>query len=328
MLAQSINSLNSSRVGDSWEWLDRYRVGLDQAYAVLSGGEVRQGMQLLFSALNHARATLVPEDWKQFCRHVCLSHPIRSLVHQEPFTRRGFEKPRGYAGDAVTLDFVYRDWERDSFCASRLGVELHRFLCSQSTIVAVRGRRDFLTQSIDRIVERAPGADLLSVACGHLREANHSQALRESRFGKFLALDQDSRSLAVVERELGPWGIKTIPGSVRAILKGQMRFAGLGLIYAAGLYDYLPQAVAISLTRILFSMLGSGGVLLLANYADPSAASDFKAYMEAFMDWWLIYREEPEVEEWLRELPQGQVLGHRLFRDSTDNLIYLEVIHR
>ena len=40
-------------------------------------------------------------------RRTCQSHPIWQLLMEDPYTRRAFEKPRGYAGDAVMLDFVY-----------------------------------------------------------------------------------------------------------------------------------------------------------------------------------------------------------------------------
>jgi len=33
----------------------------------------------------------------------CVEHPIRELIHEDPFTRRAFEKPRGYDGDTELL---------------------------------------------------------------------------------------------------------------------------------------------------------------------------------------------------------------------------------
>ncbi len=75
-------------------------------------------------------------------------------------------------------------------------------------------------------------------------------------------------------------------------------------------------------------MLKPGGRLLLANYADPLPDSDFKAYMEAFMDWWLLYRDEHEVAEWLQDVPRNELARQRLFRDDPGNIIYLEAVHR
>ncbi|MFY0564424.1 class I SAM-dependent methyltransferase [Archangium lansingense] len=285
-------------------------------------------MRTLFSFLGHARATLVPEDWRRFCIDTCHAHPIQALVHQDPFTRRGFEKPRRYAGDAVMLDFVYEDHEPERLGTTPTGVEINRFLCTQPSTASLRGRRNYLAQCIDRVSGERADARVLSVACGHLRESQRSLAVRQRQVGEFLALDQDLRSLGVIDSELGHLGIKPVPGSVKELLRNQLRFEEMDFIYAAGLYDYLPQPIAIRLTAQLFSMLRSGGKLLLANYADPHKDSAFKAYMEACMDWWLIYREESDVAGWMSEVPRNQLRLQELFRDETENLIYLELTRR
>jgi extracellular factor (EF) 3-hydroxypalmitic acid methyl ester biosynthesis protein len=317
---EPLAGLAGSGAAASWE-------GLERAHALLAAGETRPGMQALFSMLRHTRAILDDEDWARFCRETCRVHPVHRLVQRDLATQWCFMKPRKYAGDAVLLDFFYQDLDLDELGSSSMGIDILRFLGEQQTVTALRGRRDTLAQWIDAHAERVSDPRLLSVACGHLREAHLSRAVRERRVGEFLAFDQDQRSLLVVDKELGSYGIRGVPGSVRALLKGQQAFSGLDFIYAAGLYDYLPQPIAIQLTRILFSMLKSGGYLLLANYADPPQDSGFKAYMEAFMDWWLIYREESDVEEWLRDIPKLQLSRHRVFRDPTCNLIYVEAVH-
>ena len=43
--------------------------------------------------------------WMDWVR--CRNHPLRELFLEDPFTRRSCEKPRGYAGDAVLLDYIY-----------------------------------------------------------------------------------------------------------------------------------------------------------------------------------------------------------------------------
>ncbi|WP_052518784.1 class I SAM-dependent methyltransferase [Archangium violaceum] len=314
------------------EWASRWRAplteALDLAHAQILGGEISQGMRTLLSSLGHARATLVPEDWRRFCIETCRPHPVHSLVRQEPFTRRGFEKPRRYAGDAVMLDFVYEDLAPERLGTTATGVELNRFLCAQTSTASLRGRRDYLARYIDKVSEERADARILSVACGHLRESRRSRAVQQRQVSEFLALDQDLQSLGVIDSELGYLGIKPVAGSVKDILRDQLRFEDMDLVYASGLYDYLPQPVAIRLTAQLFSMLRPGGRLLLANYADPHKDSAFKAYMEACMDWWLIYRDESEVAGWMSDIPRSQLRRQALFRDETENLIYLELTRR
>lgn len=329
--AQQVNG-NSLDLNLTKDWAAEWRAPLsrelDLAHAQLLGGEISRGMYTLLSALGHARSTLVPEDWRRFCLDTCRPHPVHSLVRQEPFTRRGFEKPRRYAGDAVMLDFVYEDLASERLGTTPLGVGINRFLCAQQSTASLRGRRDYLSRYIDQVAGERADARVLSVACGHLRESRRSLAVQQRQVGEFLALDQDLRSLGVIDSELGHLGVTPVAGSVKDILRDQLRFEDMDLVYASGLYDYLPQPVAIRLTAQLFSMLRPGGRLLLANYADPHKDAAFKAYMEACMDWWLIYREESDVAGWMSEIPRTQLRRQELFRDETENLIYLELVRR
>jgi extracellular factor (EF) 3-hydroxypalmitic acid methyl ester biosynthesis protein len=321
---ESLEQRQSSRVAEGWDF---HWAGLDRAHDAFVAGEARQGMGLLFSTLGHARAVMVSEDWKRFCK-ACLAHPVRELVHQDPITRRSYARPRGYAGDAVLLDLMYRTELPDRMRATKLGQGICQFMFEQPSAISLRWRRDMLARRIDELAEQTPDARVLSVACGHLREAQLSQAVRERRLGRFLALDQDPKSLSVVERELAPLGVEPVPGSVKALLKGQQTFSDLDFIYAAGLYDYLPQPIAQRLTRVLFSMLRPNGRLLVANYTESAADAGCKAYMEAFMDWWLLYRDEHEVTEWLQDIPRNELARQRLFRDDPGNIIYLEAVRR
>jgi hypothetical protein len=47
-----------------------------------------------------------PDLWAGYAR-ACLNHPVCRLLHQDPLTYRAFSKPRGYAGDAVMMDYIY-----------------------------------------------------------------------------------------------------------------------------------------------------------------------------------------------------------------------------
>ncbi len=70
------------------------------------------------------------------------------------------------------------------------------------------------------------------------------------------------------------------------------RTVRLDLAYAAGLYDYLKAEAARALTLRLFNMLAPGGTLVIEIFLTgiPDAC-----FMEAAMDWWLIYRGEEQI---------------------------------
>src|SRR5207344_1382702 len=79
---------------------------LDEVHGLFSTGHVDEGMGVLLPALQARRLELNDGAWSEFAR-LCLDHPLRRLLHEDPFTYRAFSKPRGYAGDAVMMDYIY-----------------------------------------------------------------------------------------------------------------------------------------------------------------------------------------------------------------------------
>lgn len=62
--------------------------------------------------------------------------------------------------------------------------------------------------------------------------------------------------------------------------------------------------------------------MLIANFA-PGLTE--QAYMEAFMDWHLIYRNESEMEALLKEIPHTEIDSIKMYRDPMGNVVYMEV---
>lgn len=125
------------------------------------------------------------------------------MLHQDPLTLRGFSKPRGYPGDAVLLDFIYRHpfQEAELDKASLIGRAVCEYMVSRPAAESVRWRRKLLAQLFDEIVKRVQNAEILSVACGHLREAANSVAMQNNLVHRFIAFDQDDASLKTIEAE-------------------------------------------------------------------------------------------------------------------------------
>ena len=294
---------------------------LDQSYEMLQDGEVFAAMEQLDLALRDRRAWSTAETWARFSREECLTHPIRDLVHQNPLTRRAFEKPRGYAGDAAMLDLIYGEAALPDE-TSALGAELYAWEFQTPCARSVRARRDILAGRIDRVAAQTTDARVLSIACGHLREAQQSLAVLEGLVHEFVAFDQDSESLAVVERDQCLSGVTTVQGSVRDLLKRTVAFSDFDLVYAAGLYDYLDRSTAARLTAMLFDMLAPGGELLIANLAPETREA---GYMESFMDWRLVYRDEVAMLSLVAGIPKSAMEGVNTFRDAFGSVVFLDV---
>ncbi|HVG61849.1 MAG TPA: class I SAM-dependent methyltransferase [Hyalangium sp.] len=307
----------SEMLGQATSWLDAiYR-------QLTHGGDVQAGMLTLHHGLFHLRRQWIRKEWRRFCLEIARVHPLRELLHQCPFTRHGYERPRGYAGDAALIDYLYAD-RLDGESHVQPGAHIYRFMYQQPSPRSVRERRVLLAREIDTVASQVHQPRLLSVACGHLREAELSYAVKEHRVGEFIAFDQDPMSLAEVARQHPETAIRPVCGSVRSLLMGRTVFGHLDLAYSAGLYDYLSDNTARRLTQLLFDMLNPGGRLLVANFATCPEAG----YLEAFMDWWLIYRDEDQMQALTLDIDPRQLASWRMCRDSEENVIYLELTRR
>ena len=294
---------------------------LDRAHQQLRTGRISDALDELFDDLNGRRDD-DPEDWPAYAR-TCLEHPVSGMLHQDPFTHRAFAKPRGYAGDAVMMDYIYGLGQAGDAArnATPLGRAIFRYMDTRPAARGVRYRRRLIARLIDRVAERG-SARVLAIAAGHLREVECSKAVQSGRVRDFVAFDQDEASLAVVARDYAHLGVRTIAGSVRQILSGKADLGQADFVYAAGLFDYLGAPVAAALTRRMFDMTRPGGLLLIPNFLTGVRDA---GYMETFMDWHLIYRNQTDMMGLAAALPRDSMADCEVFDDSADAITYLLV---
>ncbi|MFB5678197.1 class I SAM-dependent methyltransferase [Paenibacillus terreus] len=291
----------------------------------INQGQYSEALSTLYDGLGNIRRQYSTEDWTQFIPRY-RQHSISHFFLQEPLSRRAFERPRGYAGDPIMLDLQY-DYEKlesspyeneQSEIADFLYYDLNRMA---HAINANRERRRILSGKIDQTSERVANPYILSVACGHLRETSDCAAVKNKTIGKFVAIDQDQEALSVAAEAINDFG-ETIQASVVDIIRNKVPLPTFDFIYSLGVYDYLSDKIAKRLTNKLFQMLNPGGRLLIINYHPGSPTI---AYMEAVMDWWLIYRNEDQMQELLEELPKEDIEHVDIFVEDYQTIIFMEI---
>jgi len=293
---------------------------LDRTAARLDALDVG-GIETLIPSLNFVRLALGDDAWQRTIANVVAPHRVRAMLHEDPLTRRAFQKPRGYAGDAGLLDLIYR---HAPFAGelTDVGAVVNDVAQLQQSSRSVCERREILAALIDRVAAERTMPRILSLACGHLREAQHSEAVRSREVGEIVAVDQDPLSLDVVVREMAGSPVTAVKASIRRFLVDPSIYGDFDLIYSAGLYDYLDDETAKRLTTSMFAALRPGGTLLVANFA-PELLDI--GYMEAIMDWQLIYRDEAGVARFCDDLPAEEIRDRKLERDSGGSVVYLTV---
>jgi hypothetical protein len=295
---------------------------MDAVLDQINAGRVCVGMSRLNVLLSDRRRQLSAMDWNRFVEGEVMTHGVRELMHSDPFTYRAFSKPRGYAGDAVMMDYIYGYRQSDTQALPELTGRVFDYSTGTAAPQAVRFRRRVVAETIDTSASRMDRPiDVVALACGHLREVDMSVAARNGR-ACLTAIDQDEESLSVVASEYGKYGVQTVPASVRDILCGRRQLPTSDLSYTAGLYDYLPASAATRLTTLMFEALRPGGTLLLANFL-PNILD--AGYMESLMDWHLIYRTDAAMLSVADGVPVGDVASTEQFHDPFDNITFLRL---
>ncbi|MGE5156555.1 MAG: class I SAM-dependent methyltransferase [Gemmatimonas sp.] len=313
-----------AQVGPYSQLRDRYEDALellDDVLAMFSAQPVEPAMSRLVSGLCEVKSKLDPADWRAF-RSDWMHHPLARIVHQDPLTSWAYRKPWGYPGDARLLDFIYREpcIAADLSAASELGRAIYAFTSDLAAMRAIRERRGYVTRFVDQIAhERGRPISVLALAAGQLREAEQSRALAAGEIARWVALDQDAEMLAHIADAFPGSAVRPVGGSVRGMIAGRYELGTFDVIYAAGLYDHLSESLARRLTEVAFGMLNPGGELLVTNFARGIRDA---GYIESFMDWRLLLRDESEMEEVWSGLPEPTVAARRLFADPQRNILY------
>jgi extracellular factor (EF) 3-hydroxypalmitic acid methyl ester biosynthesis protein len=220
-----------------------------------------------------------------------------------PFIARSNLKPRGYAGDAESMVFIYEDRYEGSTAFHQL---LHKHAVNTAAAKAVRARRRLVPRVLRDVRARfgdlgRHGFGFLSVASGPASELEDVLAGRQDLDRlQCTLLDQDAFAIDIARRTVarvearagGKAKVRYVQDSVRTMLRDRDLAERLGrhhFVYSMGLFDYLTPPVARAVLARLFDLLVPGGTLLIGNFHESNAS---RVYMDYWGDWPLYYRSE------------------------------------
>lgn len=292
----------------------------DRAAQLITSGQAFAGFRLLGPALTNLHQASIDARCEDAFIARIRRHPLFELCQQDPYTARAFQKPRGYAGDAVMMDYVYSGSPPAG--TSPVGQQIFLATTRVPMGLSVLYRRALLHSHINDHIARRAGCRILSVASGHCRELEDSLLFERQFDCEFVALDQDSESMATVARDFAHPRLRVLIERVKTLVFGKLDIGEFDFIYSAGLYDYLPDATAALLTSRLCAMLKPGGRLLAANFL-PGCFG--RGYLSAFMDWHLKYRSAQELRSLFPDRLRPDVV---LTQDPHANVAYAEVIRK
>jgi len=208
-------------------------------------------------------------------------------------------KPRGYAGDFLTIEMVYRNTPSGS---GRIGPLIDRCFLDLVAAQAVRNRRGLLAGEIGQVVAARGGetARVTSLACGPAEELfDLYAALPDPSRLLSTLIDIDPQALTFVcdrrdRLNLGRFMTPIKANLVRLALgRRQLPLEEQDLVYSIGLIDYFGDRFVIALLDYIYEILRQGGKVILGNFHPRNPS---RAFMDHVLDWRLIHRTEEDMD--------------------------------
>jgi len=226
------------------------------------------------------------------------------------FAERAYFKPKGYAGDFLMMEAIYRNIPDGD---GLFGLMVDRYCLDCPPPRAVRGRRRLLSRLIEKHVRNLmPVRDsigIMNLACGSNRELfDFIARFPHSHMLDCLCIDADPEALEYTSKYVDVFehdaGITLMQENVIKWSLGRVRhnFEPRDIIYSAGLTDYLDERLFTALVKRAWDYLKPGGVLILSNF---SKANPNKAWMDHIFQWKLIHRDEQDLKSIFGRTPFG-----------------------
>ena len=217
-------------------------------------------------------------------------HPYLMLTR---IVERIYSKPRGYAGDFLTIRWMY---DNETGGVGAAGKLIDTAFLERPAAKAVRNRRRLLAGLIESAIER--GGKVTSLACGPAEELFDVFSAVGPNALHATCLDIDLQALALVADRRD-----------QARLKGHMRLEQANLVYLAtgrakldipeqnlvysiGLIDYFQDRFVVALLDWIHDRLAPGGCVVLGNFHPHNPD---RALMDHVLDWRLIHRDEGDM---------------------------------
>ncbi len=226
------------------------------------------------------------------------------------FAQRAYFKPKGYAGDFLMMEAIYRN-EPDG--EGPLGLLIDRYCLDTPPAKAVRERRKLLSALIEDEVRTklvtglySPNEKIriMNLACGSNRELfDFLQRFDRTEVLEALCIDADKDALTYTAMEVNVFphlaSIKLMQENVVKWALGRSKhdFEKQDIIYSAGLTDYLDDRLFTRLVKRAWEYLKPGGILILSNF---SINNPNKAWMDHILQWKLIHRSDSDLKRLFR----------------------------
>ncbi|MFC1809387.1 class I SAM-dependent methyltransferase [Candidatus Omnitrophota bacterium] len=201
-------------------------------------------------------------------------------------------KPLGYAGDFLTIDYIYTKKNGSGGIGQLWDAFYHRQVAPRS----VRNRKNFLAYTFNELSYRKERPlDILNIACGPCRDVAEllTNAGKKAHGSFFHCIDMDERAISYAKNIVKDH-IKTVTFKWESTNAFKLRpINQYDLVWSAGLFDYLNDRLATALIQRMWNWTKEGGKTIVGNFHTSNQSRNF---MEWCGEWFLIHRSEEDIK--------------------------------
>lgn len=345
-----INPEYKNIVADMHNFLVDFRLWVEQIESGLHGQTLRTDDRKIAEAIGDCAFPAIDALFEKYelitsglksgtepAHQVYVRRQLQPLLLCAPFANRAVTKPMGYAGDYGIVNMILEDPHRGESLYAKI---LHRWFVKQPPAEAHRNRVKYLTARIyDETLRAARSSSrqmrAFNIGAGPAKEVQDFMACYDlSDLGDFTLVDFNDETLAHGRKVLQECRqahhrhtrMRFIKKSVAQLLKSEGKIATrrpeqqYELVYCAGLFDYLTDAVCKAIMDLLYEMVVPGGLLIATNV---DAGNPIKHWLTYVLEWPLIYRNSAEMLAFKPDKAAPE--DTRIISDPTGVNIYIEV---
>lgn len=219
---------------------------------------------------------------------------LLDVVFHSDFCKYSYEKPRGYAGDFYTQEYIWMgrtDMNHRYLGDNESGKILTAITYDMAVCRANIDRMQFVKDQIN-----SSGKRIASVGCGSGIEYWNAKNELPHGIDVFL-LDQDSGALQSAQNHFHSNGNQYTfhQENIIRFIMSKDRIQTMGqrdLIYSVGMLDYFDVKSSSRIVSNLWNNIAAGGKIIITN-AHPDNPT--RTWMEYGGDWFLSYKDKAQM---------------------------------
>ncbi len=222
------------------------------------------------------------------------------------FIERAYYKPKGYAGDFLMMEKLYRNQPEGD---GKLGELIDHWVLNTKPAKGIRKRRKLLGELLASLTQERLNngnkINIMNLACGSNREL--FDFLSQCDYTEKIAatcIDIDPGALEYTNNRVDIFphnaSIRLMTENLLKWFLGKVKhdFGQQDIIYSPGLADYLDRMLFLSMIKRCYEFLKPGGILVVGNF---SPANPIRATMDYVLHWELVHRDENQLKRLFAE---------------------------